>query len=174
MMTSAKLSGMLCPNLLVKKWGCPKYVLNNLFIFCDSFYILGAFLESRGLLLIIGGPKRCVTCHDYNTTITGIAFYRYIHFKKNCSHHSASNEIQQPYVLTNMLGDSIPLWFDNVITTYMLNISWHSRILFLTMMDKYLSWEIWVMRDLKKCLSEPPMLTVLIKLLTFRHKKKWL
>ena len=37
----------------------------------------------------------------------------------NCSHHSASNDMQQPYVLTNRLGNSIPFWFDDVIITYM-------------------------------------------------------
>ena len=36
----------------------------------------------------------------------------------NFSHHSASNEYQQPYAVSNSLGNSIQLWFDDVIITY--------------------------------------------------------
>ena len=44
-----------------------------------------------------------------------LSIYAFLNF----THHSASNELQQLYAVSNSLENSIKLWFDDVIITYM-------------------------------------------------------
>lgn len=76
--------------------------------------------DTYDVAVIIGigpraGPFGLFSPKTRNFRYRILSVYTFLNF----SHHSASNDMQQPYVLTNRLGNSIPFGFDDVIITYM-------------------------------------------------------
>ena len=66
-----------------------------------------------------GSTQAHLTYFRPKLEIFNTSFYQYRpYIFLNFSYHSASNEIQQVYAVINSLGNSIQLWFDDVIITY--------------------------------------------------------